>query len=674
MKRARTIFKKELLDTLRDRRTLAMMLLVPMVGYPLTLLLTTETIATQQRESAERTVRVIAAEDMPADLLRALDGETGLQISTAEVPTSTAARGFLEDGSIDVLIARDPKYARTATGTAELLLYYNVTGTHAESSIVRVEDSMMRAAVKVRDARLKARGLDPSIAEPITLRRRSIATDTEVGNQLAASILPALVVLFIAIACFYPAVDLTAGEKERKTLATLLCAPISPIDIVAGKYLAVLTVGMLAGVLNVGVLALTMLRVIAGGAAEGSAPQLAVGPLTMFGLAIGVVMVALPIAALMMLVGTLARSFRDASSLLTPVLLLASVPAILASFPGSELTHVSAVIPLANAALLMKALILERAELGTATIAAVSTLTATALLLLFAARTFADERVLFSTEGKRADLKSVLFSPPPIGVSTALAFSAIAFIASYYAGLLAIGSHALVLVFVSQLASFVLPTLLLAWWLQPVISARELLKLRRPGLRGSSSAILVGAGAWLGVSLPIAWVTEMILPGQQRAAEAFERALGLSDVPVPMAILAFAVLPAIAEELAVRGAVYGLLSRSVKPIPALIGQALIFGAMHGSIYRLLPTAALGLLLGVLAKKSGSIVPGMIAHAMTNSILLLVSRFAPEELGRTLSGPTPLAIAGVLLVVGALVIRSDEDANVEAPRRHSDQRG
>lgn len=674
MKRAKTIYKKEIVDTLRDRRTLAMMLLVPMVGYPLTLLLTTETIATQQRESAARTVRVIAANDVPGEVVRALYSETGLQISSADVPTSTAARGYLEDGSIDVLIARDPKQARTATGTTELLLYYDVTGTHAESAISRVEDSMMRAAVKVRDARLKNRGLDPAIAEPISIERRSIATDTEVGNQLAASILPALVVLFIAIACFYPAVDLTAGEKERKTLATLLCAPISPIDIVAGKYLAVLTVGMLAGVLNVGVLALTMLRVIAGGAAQGSAPQLAIGPLTMLGLAVGVVMVALPIAALMMLVGTLARSFRDASSLLTPVLLLASVPAILASFPGSELTPLSAVIPLANAALLMKALILERAELGTAMIAAVSTLTATALLLLFAARTFADERVLFSTEGKRADLKSVLFSPPPIGVSTALAFSAIAFIASYYAGLLAIGRTALTLVFVSQLASFVVPTLVLAWWLKPVIAPRELLKLKRPGVRGTLSAIVLGAGAWLGVSLPIAWITERILPGQQKAAEAFERALGLSDIPVPMAILAFAVLPAVAEELAVRGAVYSLLSKSVRPIPALIGQALIFGAMHGSIYRLLPTAALGLLLGVLAKKSRSIVPGMIAHAMTNSILLLVSRYAPEDLGQQLGQPTPLAIAGVLLVVIALVIRSDRHANLEAPGRHSDQRG
>lgn len=657
MRRALIIYKKELVDTLRDRRTLAMMLLVPMVGYPLSLLLTSETIAVQQREGAERTLHVTVTPDVPDEIFRALEVEPNMRAAI----TSTAAGAR----AADVAIA---KKSGTATGTVELLLYFDATKPHADSSMKRVEETLSKIAIEIRDRRLRQKGLEPSIAEPIALERRSISTATEVGNQLAASILPALVVLFIAIACFYPAVDLTAGEKERKTLATLLCAPIAPIDIVTGKYLAVLTVGMLAGVLNIAVLSVTMLRVIAGGVAE-HAPQLSFGALSIAGLAVGVILVALPIAALMMLVGTLARSFRDASSLLTPVLLLASVPALLTSFPGTELTPLSACIPLANAALLMKALILESASVETAAIAVLSTLITTALLLLFAARTFADERVLFSTEGRRADLKSVLFSPPPLGVSTALAFAGVAFVASYYAGLLAIGSAAITLVIITQLASFILPTLALALWLRPSIDPRQLLLIAKPSAGGALAGTLLGLGAWIGIALPIAWLTELVIPGQQHAAEEFAKMMGLEQLPVLTAILVFAALPAIAEELAFRGAVYSLFSRSLSPIAALVGQALIFGAMHGSIYRLLPTAALGLLLGILAKKHRSIFPGMIAHVLNNSVLLLCDRFIPEA-----AIEPPLAIAGVLLVAMALMIRSEKGENLEAPRRHSDQRG
>lgn len=676
MKHAKTIYKKELLDTLRDRRTLATMLLVPMVGYPLTLIFTSETIAVRQREGEERTVRVMAAREVPEAIVKELEKEPAIHVERSFVSTASDARAIFAANDLDVLLTAplNSDQVLSATGTVELTMLYDVTRAHADSAIIRVEEALKSVSAELRDQRLRIRRLPPSLAQPLTLSNRSVSTEAEVGNNLVGSILPALVVLFIAVSSFYPAVDLTAGEKERKTLATLLCAPVSPIDLVAGKYLAVLTVGTLAGMLNVVVLALTLLRVIANGAAGAeNAPSFALTIPMFLGMCGCVLLVAMPIAALMMLFGTLARSFRDASNLLTPVILLSCVPAVMSSLPGTELSARSALIPLANTGLLMKAILMGRAELGTAVITVVSTLVATAMLLLFAARTFADERVLFSTEGQRADLKSVLFSPPPLGVSTALAFSGLAFVTSYYAGLLSVGSAPIPLVVVTQLLAHFVPALLLAKWLAPVLAPKALLLLRAPPPKALAAALFIGLGAWLGLSLPIAWLTELLIPGQQEAARAFSEALGIDRIPLWAAVLTFAILPAVAEELAFRGAVLSLLSRTLSSRTALIVQALIFGAMHGSIYRLLPTAMLGLLLGVLAQRSRSIWPGIFAHALTNAILLSLERLAPPSVVQEISSPTPYALLGVLLVGIGFVLSQNKDANLQTTHRHIDER-
>ncbi len=661
MRAWRTIYKKELVDTLRDRRTLATMLLVPMVGYPIALLVTSETIAVHQQRGESREVHAVIGGELPPAAIEAL--EKGKRIDarvTRFSETSTTAlearvRELLGGGDVDVVImprAR-AKEALLENGTAELTLYYDVTASYADAALSRVEDALGDYGRSLRDERMRRLGVAPTTARPIALVRRSVSTDSEVGNNIASSVLPALVLLFIAISCFYPAVDLTAGEKERKTLATLLTAPVRPMEIVIGKYLAVVTVGTIAGLLNVLVLGLTLIRVFAQSSEHASA-ALAISPLTMIALLFCVFLIALPIGALMLLTATLARSFRDASTLLTPVLLVATVPAVFASMPGFELTPFLGMIPLANAALLMKALVMGKASASLSLLVVASTVVATALLLFLAGRIFTDERVLFSTEGRRADLRSVLVAPPPIAVSTALALAGVVFVANYYGSVFG-GENVLLGVVITQLLAHAVPAVVLAQWMRRLIDARALLSLRVPGARFWVAALLLGAGAWLGVSIPSAWFTSVFVPGQEQAAEAFRAMLGIDRVALPAAIGVLAVLPAIAEELLFRGALLGLLVRSLQPRTALIMQAVLFGLMHGSIFRLVPTGMLGLLLGVLALRSRSIWPGVIAHAMTNTALLVIDRLGPTWLKETISAPTPFALAGLALVALALYL-------------------
>ena len=129
------------------------------------------------------------------------------------------------------------------------------------------------------------------------------------------------------------------------------------------------------------------------------------------GLFFAVLLMALLVGSIMLTAATLARSFRDASNLLTPVLFITLAPAILATLPTSSLTAGWAAVPIANGLLAMKALLTTGIRAGPFLIATVTTLMYTAGLLTLAARLYSDERALFSTEGRRARFSDIFVAP-----------------------------------------------------------------------------------------------------------------------------------------------------------------------------------------------------------------------------------------------------------------------
>jgi sodium transport system permease protein len=467
-----------------------------------------------------------------------------------------------------------------------------------------------------------------------------------------------LILVFIAISCFYPAIELTAGEKERGTLATLLTAPVEAAEIVMGKYLVVMTIGILAGLLNVSVMTLTVLRAVAGAAERGAeAPVAALPHLTpglVLGLLAAVVLVAAVVAAVMLLAATFARSFRDANSLLTPVLLVVLAPAFLASFPSAALDARWAAVPIAGPVLWMKALLLDKA-VGSEALGVVVSSAGTAFLLLgLATRVFGDERVLFASEGRRADARTLLLGAPQLGPGSALAFASVLFIGNFFLGAVLVPLHPLAAVLATQLVLHAGASWAFARWTR----APELLSVGRPeggAARALAAAVLIGGAAWIGCSMPLVWLQGALVPGQEAASAALKGNLSLEGTPLVVVVLALAVVPAIAEELAFRGVVLGALSTRLRPASAILLSALLFAISHGSLFRLLPTLVLGVLLGLIARRTRTLWPSMLAHALNNGILLALDRASPEAVER-LGAPTAWAAAGAAAVtVGVIAL-------------------
>ena len=204
--------------------------------------------------------------------------------------------------------------------------------------------------------RLKEAQLSPGFVQPYDLKSANIASDSRQIQAAIGSFLPYLIILFCFFGAFYPSLDLTAGEKERFTLETLLLAPVSRLEIAAGKFMVVFAAAITAAVLSTTSMALTLTHGVMPEDAA-AALDLQFEPLALILTASLLLPVAALFSSLLLGIALLARSFKEAQSYATPLQLLVIIPAIAALLPDLETDIALAWVPLMNVSLLMKELL-----------------------------------------------------------------------------------------------------------------------------------------------------------------------------------------------------------------------------------------------------------------------------------------------------------------------------
>lgn len=205
-------------------------------------------------------------------------------------------------------------------------------------------------------ARLAGQSLARDFVEPFRLHEANIATDSRSAQAVIGAILPYLIILFCFFGAFYPSLDITAGEKERFTLETLLLAPVSRLEIAAGKFLVVFAAAITAAVLTTVSLALTLTHgILPEGAAQAFEIQFEVSAVLLT--ASLLVPVAALFAAVLLTVALCARSFKEAQSYAAPLQFLIILPAMTALMPDLQTELKWAWVPLMNVSLLMRELL-----------------------------------------------------------------------------------------------------------------------------------------------------------------------------------------------------------------------------------------------------------------------------------------------------------------------------
>ncbi len=645
----RTIFLKEMRETLRDRRTLFALFVLPVLIHPLLLLFMGSLTAADERARNADRPQVAVWGPLPSELAGAL-GEMELvdRREAAPADPQTASRDLLERGGAQlvlVLPADSPARLSTDDG-ATVDVYYDSIRSRSDGAHDRIKHAIDKWNQTALAARIERRQLPAGFAKPIRLEDRNLASKQREATVRIGQVLP-LIMLVVMLTCgFLPAADLTAGEKERGTLQTLLCAPVRPIEIVVGKYLCVAVVSLLGGAANLVAMSFALARFAA------SIEQIEVhfGLSAALGVFIAMIPTALLLAALLLGIAVFARSFREAQSYMTPVIFIVLMPAMAAMRPGAELTLSNAFMPIGNVALLTGAILSGRATAGMFFLVMLANLAYAAAAMVLAARVFETEQVLLSGEKPWRDVfgrtDRVAVTPSP---GEAVLFGVVVLVGVFYGSLwadpLRLGISRAVIVVEGLL---LLPPVI--WTVIGRHSFVETFRLKLPTARGAASILLMAAGGWA-LGVVVFYLESRLFPGALAWGEAFEGALGHLDLT---AVILLSLAPAISEEACCRGLMMSGLGNSGSKWVAIVGSALFFGVLHLNPYHLIITATLGLLLAFATLETGTILAGMAIHAVNNGLAATGTRV--PALATLMKNPRVVALGLVSMLLGLWLAR------------------
>ena len=353
--------------------------------------------------------------------------------------------------------------------------------------------------------------LAPGCGKLFALEEQNVAPRARVGGYVLSKLLPLVVVVMIMLGAFYPAIDITAGERERGTLETILSAPVGRFELMTGKVLAVATLSTVTGLLNMASMSLTMIEGIK---LAGATSPVAIPWTRAASTLIVVVPAAFLFGAVMVAIGAMARSFKEAQTLLTPVYFLCFTPSLIAGLGDWELGGAAALVPGVNVTLLARDLILGKATFGVSLLVVASTLAFGALALSLAARLYDSERLLAADEGA---LPLFAWVRRLVGLGgrdagraprttrtrgTPSRSSAIGFLLVLLAGLV-LRRHLTLNILVTQwVCMFGLVALYARSIGRPLV---EVLRVRRVPGRALAGATLVGLSAWLVLGMLAQW-------------------------------------------------------------------------------------------------------------------------------------------------------------------------
>jgi sodium transport system permease protein len=663
---ALALFRRDLLEALRDRRTLVLLVAVPLLLYPLLLVATALMSGTLAQQMQEKPLKLAVWGPAPASLLKGVEGAERVEwVERRESPPeepAREARKLLDERKATAVLALTPVPVTGAGGAGENLvldLYYDSGRTEsgvARRRLDKVLDQVKLGAVRVR---FEQAGLSPELAEPFQVKE----SDFRSMGMFLGVMLPYLLLMALVMSGFYPAIDVTAGEKERGTLQTLLCAPIHPLEVVLGKY-GVVSLFTLGGALvNLGGMGLAFLALVGGG----TVGRVHVSPGVLVAAFGALVPLAMLVSAVLISVGVMARSFKEGQNYLTPVLLVVMVLAHGAMIPGVELTPKLALVPILNVALVLRELFTAKVAAGLYSVVFVSTLAWAVAGVLFAARVFESEQVLLSGEKPWRDIlgrkvrRGDHFSP-----GGALLYFAIILVGSLFLGVLLWNRVPLwAVVALTQVGVFGVPAVL--WVRRSGADVREVFSLRLPTLRGALAiALLVPTVFGVQVLLRKSMGT-VSMPGAEEFLRLMELLMKQSaSWPLPLALAVVALAPAVCEELAFRGVMLAGLARTGSRTVAVVGSALAFGIVHVHPIHAIIAATVGLLLGHATLRTRSLLAGVFLHFVNNATAVLGARAGAEPAWMD-SWQAALALC-VPGVVALWLLRGAEPEQAEASQQ------
>lgn len=711
-----TVYRKELIESLRDRRTLMAMVLVPLVLYPVLMLVLVQALRSETgrqerqhytivvpdeahrrwleevwaREEAEREAREAEIEQMAKaadrevnDAVAALRTEIGAKQITIDVAEPGKSLWDLiseQNYHVAILVDPSPDPEHIADQENQIVqIIYSDTNPLSEVLYKQLNYILRNESERITREKVTALVGHDSVLSPLRLNNLSTTSPDRQFAKALALVVPFLLVTMTVTGAIYPAIDLTAGERERGTLETLAVSPVPSGQIVAGKFGVIVTIAMVTTMLNLASMtavlhfgglgklfagrqptakgeALAVEAMIAGQdahAPSGDGLEASTQHQTMgenlkrrqtleleASQKVGFVTTAAPIVllamvpfavlfgAIMLAVCSFARTFKEAQNYMVPVMMSAIVPGLIVSYmPTVRLEGPMLVMPVANIVVLMRELFLGNFDSAAMTVCLLSTCFYAAVAVIVAVRVYGNEAVLFSDVGSYKTLVLRRFIRPQTYPAAAFALLTVAVIfpLNFYMQSSLIKPDAgaaqnLSVILGTQVFLFAMPAILLAWYMK--LDLRQTFSLRMPGPLPIMGTFLVAISI-----APLSFLLQQIqfyyFPPSEGAFELMNRQQEMlfGDPSLWLSILVLALIPGLCEEVLFRGFLLGGLRERLSMIQAVVVVGLIFGLYHIDVTKVPIVSLIGMLLTFVCLRTGSIFPAIVIHMANNGLAI-----------------------------------------------------
>lgn len=591
----------DLLSLLRDRKAVVLSVILPVLLLPL-MVLAQQGLARERKEATQHRIHGYVIEGNPEDTTQILAWvERGLDaLPPAERPA--LAR---EEATVD---SRAPRLRLTgSTPSAQEPPVLEIRHwAHREDSRTAA-DALLQVLEAARD--LERRALEATL---VPVEVQDVATAQARAGADIGPYVTLLMVMMLVLGGQVAAVDSLAGEKERGTLETLLTTPVARSDVVWAKVLVVFTVALVTTGIN-----LANLVVLAHWKLAGVPAFLLDGITftTVLGLAALYVPLAWLLAAVLVLVCSHAKTFKEAQLLIGALQLVFLVLAGAAVMPALELRSALLLLPVANVSLAARGLFDGTLDLGPALAVGVVQLIGGAACVRRALEVLADERIVFAGQGV-APIRGKEGLERELPWWVASAWAAIILAASLWP------QADLRRQLIFNLGGCMLGTsLFLAY--RHKIDLRALWALRPTPWSIYAIVLFAAAPAGVVAALGVSQLANAIVPVPTSMLEEFTLAFTESGLSLVQLLVWGAIVPGVVEELFFRGTLMAGWAPRRHPAWRCLSVALVFGLFHMAVFRIASTAFLGVLLGAVRLLSGSVGPAILWHILNNAIGLVL---------------------------------------------------
>ncbi len=666
------IFLREVRDQLRDRRTLFMIAVLPLLLYPL-LGMSFFQVSQFLREHPMKVLIVgmpnleglppLADKDhfdeqwlsdRQQSRLYTLQFESPADVSHEMRSDSVedSIRHKVQEGKFEVAIffpanfrqeldklrsglTNEPDSTNPTTEPPKVpkpKVMFNTANEKSRLAYARVLTVLRNWVEAVGEQNLRESKLPITAARPFEFEREDVAEPQQRSAAMWSKILPFVLLIWALTGAFYPAIDLCAGEKERGTLETLLSSPALRSEIVTGKLLTVMLFSVATSLLNLMSMGITGTLVISHLPMADVAERFGLPPLISF---VWLIAALLPVSALFgalcIALASFARSSKEGQYYLMPLVLITLPLVILPMAPGVELNLGNSLIPITGLVLLLRSLLEGNYSIVLPYILPVVGMTLLCCLIAvrWAVDQFNKEGVLFR-ESERLDLGLWLQhlrrdrgETPSVteALFCGVVILLIRFFLSFVASVPKTFDEFAAQQIISQIATFVGPALIMAAMLTR--SPRQTLSLRMPALWTLPAALLLVVAVHpiaklLQVTIQYLYPAPLMIP--EPLKEILENPPNFWGV-----LLVMALTPAICEELAFRGFILSGLRHLGHKWRAIVLSSVMFGFTHLILQQSIQTSIIGVLVGYLVVQTGSIFPAMLFHFGNNALMQAIAR-------------------------------------------------